>query len=497
MNDFSPAFTTDWVNVHHDNWQRHLAPFVNTPRVRALEIGSWEGRSASWFCEHVLTAEGATLDCVDPWKGFAEQEQRFDRNTARFGSRVRKHKCDSSRWGIETLARTLEAPYDFIYIDGSHEAQDVLEDLVMCWLLLRPGGVLICDDYTHVDPQLRRQPHVAIDAFFGCRVDWDLLHKDAQFIVRKTYGLLPLSVREDQPQVSKPTRTRVHWSDQPRVCSHREAGARGVLTSASSPYWLTLKLQLRACREAAVDLAVADQGLLGWQTDWLLKQGAIVLSMPEEARSHDPQVNFDLAWDKPAICLTSPFARTLWIDADAVPLRNLERMFEYLDEGPWLSRENFVTALSARQVYLRMTHAIFKRIPPSYSEAATINTGVFGFRRGDRWVKEWGAWCDRILATPALRQECYLHDQHAAVALLCDPRAEELPRICADRSVNWPANSLIYKESSARKQYPWDAENCLDQLRNDHPEASVVHWLGRPKPFWNGQGREDGRVGTW
>jgi predicted O-methyltransferase YrrM len=36
--------------------------------------------------------------------------------------------------------------YDLIYIDGSHFPADVLEDAVLSWRLLKPGGMLIFDD---------------------------------------------------------------------------------------------------------------------------------------------------------------------------------------------------------------------------------------------------------------------------------------------------------------------------------------------------------------
>ena len=218
--------------------------------------------------------------------------------------------------------------------------------------------------------------------------------------------------------------------------------------------------------------------------------------MPQDTHAYQEQANFDLAWDKPAICLTSPFEQTIWIDADAVLLRHIDRMFDYLTEGPWVSRENFISEVYGRKLYLRMAHRIYGRIPPFYPQASKINTGVFAFSRGDQWIKDWATWCDRILADSALKIECYLHDQHALVALLCDPKFVDRPEIHEDRSLNCPANNLNYKQCSQRKQYPWDAEDCLERLRNDHPQASIVHWLGRPKPLWTADGKEDGRVGT-
>lgn len=41
----------------------------------------------------------------------------------------------------------VEAIFDLVHVDGDHSALGALNDLVLCWPKLRPGGVLILDDY--------------------------------------------------------------------------------------------------------------------------------------------------------------------------------------------------------------------------------------------------------------------------------------------------------------------------------------------------------------
>jgi predicted O-methyltransferase YrrM len=61
--------------------------------------------------------------------------------------------------------------FDIIYIDGSHRAKDVLQDSVLAWPLLRPGGILIWDDYQWCpdDPKYPTWdvPGPSIDAFLA------------------------------------------------------------------------------------------------------------------------------------------------------------------------------------------------------------------------------------------------------------------------------------------------------------------------------------------
>jgi len=60
--------------------------------------------------------------------------------------------------------------YDFISIDASHQAVDVLGDCVLAFRLLRRGGVMALDDYlwSSERPGLEdplNSPKIAIDAF--------------------------------------------------------------------------------------------------------------------------------------------------------------------------------------------------------------------------------------------------------------------------------------------------------------------------------------------
>jgi len=43
--------------------------------------------------------------------------------------------------------------YDIVYIDGSHVANDVLQDAVLVWQLVKVGGFMIFDDYPFTFPQ--------------------------------------------------------------------------------------------------------------------------------------------------------------------------------------------------------------------------------------------------------------------------------------------------------------------------------------------------------
>ena len=166
-------FTKDWFNWAPPVWEQ-LTPMLSgeAGSRNFLEIGSFEGRSTVWTLENMMQ-DGDFIHCIDTWEGgeehsaenMSEVEERFDRNIAAaimkysnaMGSRrwVEKYKGAS----VQQLAHWLvEAPenhafFDFIYIDGSHIAKDVMTDACMAWPLLKIEGLMVFDDYMWGNPR--------------------------------------------------------------------------------------------------------------------------------------------------------------------------------------------------------------------------------------------------------------------------------------------------------------------------------------------------------
>ena len=77
--------------------------------------------------------------------------------------------------------------FDFVYIDGSHQAPDVLMDACLTFRMLKTGGIMVFDDYLWkaVDGVLH-QPKIAIDAFVNIFSDeLDIVLLGYQLGVRK------------------------------------------------------------------------------------------------------------------------------------------------------------------------------------------------------------------------------------------------------------------------------------------------------------------------
>jgi len=177
------SYTTDYVTRHTANWQTWLADWSGKPNVHFLEIGSYEGRSAVWFLQNILTNPTSTLDCVDLFIGRGA-EARFDHNIRLSGrsGQVRKHKGRSE----DVLLTLVPAHFDMIYVDGGHRAANVLMDAMLSWRLLKPDGLIIFDDYRwEMDKAPAERPQIAIDLFLEAYADRiTVLHRGYQVAVR-------------------------------------------------------------------------------------------------------------------------------------------------------------------------------------------------------------------------------------------------------------------------------------------------------------------------
>jgi len=103
-------------------------------------------------------------------------EQRFLHNTSLSLSKARNkcelisHKGYSDKELAKLLASGRDNYFDFIYVDGSHQAADVLCDAILSFRLLKTNGVIAFDDYLWAEPlpygvDPVRCPKPAIDAF--------------------------------------------------------------------------------------------------------------------------------------------------------------------------------------------------------------------------------------------------------------------------------------------------------------------------------------------
>lgn len=177
-----PGFTNDAILAFIYDAVMHKRP------VHCLEIGTFMGRSASVICEALDTLgdSAATLTCVDFYKqnyNATYLERSFMQYMInRCRPEIRdlytdfdhlKNLEDCFRLTLERhphmqrycrfiKGNTMEMdfsqlPYvDFAYIDGDHEYAGVRNDFLKTLTRLKPGGMVVFDDYYDDFPGVMR-----------------------------------------------------------------------------------------------------------------------------------------------------------------------------------------------------------------------------------------------------------------------------------------------------------------------------------------------------
>jgi predicted O-methyltransferase YrrM len=178
--------TDDWFSRNIPVWEKATAPYRGKPNLHYLEVGTFEGRSAFWMLENVLTDRSSRMTLIDLFDG--DYKKRFQTNLEASGAKARVATVEGYSQ-IELRKIPIES-CDVVYIDGSHKANDVLEDAVLAWRLVKKGGLLIFDDYrslgwNKVEPPENR-PGPGIDTFYEFLGEhFEVIHNGYQLILRR------------------------------------------------------------------------------------------------------------------------------------------------------------------------------------------------------------------------------------------------------------------------------------------------------------------------
>lgn len=173
---------------------------------KVLEVGSFEGGSTIHLMQLIEMHGGGELFCVDKWSrdgdhikiDMSDAEVAFDHNVACTKEllapsvMVRKLKGRSIRQLAGLIDRDYAASFDFIYIDGSHRMRDVLMDGMLCYELLKVGGICLFDNYLfNFEDEAIRGPKHGIDTFFRFHSDnVQIIINGYQIAYQKTDGNL-------------------------------------------------------------------------------------------------------------------------------------------------------------------------------------------------------------------------------------------------------------------------------------------------------------------
>ena len=140
-----------------DNFEFVLKDYAGKPDLNFLQIGAFTGDASVWMLENILTDKSSMLYDVDTWKGSPSEQVHSEMdfqdvfNTYLLKTGYSNRMFYKGKSVDYLLSRAQQGPviqYDFIYVDGDHTAAGVLDDAVLSWQYLKPGGIMAFDDYT-------------------------------------------------------------------------------------------------------------------------------------------------------------------------------------------------------------------------------------------------------------------------------------------------------------------------------------------------------------
>tara|TARA_B110000967_G_scaffold139754_1_gene142679 strand:- start:164 stop:883 length:720 start_codon:yes stop_codon:yes gene_type:complete len=154
--------STDYFSLNAYYWD--LVINKNFKDFSYLEIGSWEGNSASYILKNFKTKK---VFCVDVWDTDTHdlkeaQLNRFENfliNLNEFKERFSFFKGTSDNFFLNN-----REGFDIIYIDGWHEADQVYKDINNSWNSLNINGLIICDDYFYGEIKLNNDSDLPANA---------------------------------------------------------------------------------------------------------------------------------------------------------------------------------------------------------------------------------------------------------------------------------------------------------------------------------------------
>jgi predicted O-methyltransferase YrrM len=164
-----------------------------TKENHILEIGCFEGLSSVFFADNFLDHPNSTLTCVDPFltlenndhRHFLQnnEESNFDYNLSvcKNSEKIIVHKVTSDEF-FKTVV-SVDKKYNFIYVDGCHEADFIKRDMDNSFRCLTNGGIMWMDDYCGGDGiQNKNAMHSFLDKYTGRH---EVIHMGYQLAIKK------------------------------------------------------------------------------------------------------------------------------------------------------------------------------------------------------------------------------------------------------------------------------------------------------------------------
>ena len=145
-----PQFGEPWFSFPN-LYSRMVEKFPSGSKF--VEIGSWKGKSSAYMAVEIANSnKKIDFYCVDTWEGSIEHAgmEELPRLYDIFIDNMRpveSYYFPLKLKSIEAVSKFEDKSLDFVFIDASHEYEDVKNDIIAWLPKVKPGGVLAGHDY--------------------------------------------------------------------------------------------------------------------------------------------------------------------------------------------------------------------------------------------------------------------------------------------------------------------------------------------------------------
>lgn len=176
------------------------------PGMVCAEIGVFRGA----FTQRIFSQKPSIVHLIDPWKFYPEAKGRLygprDRNSQKkmdqlyttvknkFEHRGGKlHRKESAKAAEDIEDNSI----DFLYIDGNHDYEYVLTDLLLYIPKMKKKGIIVCDDYEY-DKGPNGGPQKAVETLEKAGIITQKYVKHSQAVIQQ-YELkdIPDHIKKD------------------------------------------------------------------------------------------------------------------------------------------------------------------------------------------------------------------------------------------------------------------------------------------------------------
>jgi hypothetical protein len=148
-----------------------------------VEIGSWKGKSSAYMAVEIANSnKDIKFFCVDTWEG-SKKHGYIEKDSLYFT--FMNNMKDVKNYFYPYRMTSLQASklfddnsIDFIFVDGSHEYEDVKDDIISWYPKVKTGGMLSGHDYSEAWPGVKKAVQECFSDFIVNEGCWAIYKND-------------------------------------------------------------------------------------------------------------------------------------------------------------------------------------------------------------------------------------------------------------------------------------------------------------------------------